>query len=538
MRTKESLSPNYRSIVHVLLDIRYIVQPSDGRQNGQVNADYSMLVMTGGTGTIIMDGSEFHLERGRCFIVKPGTAFITVSEAKRGLSYYQFLFKIWDLHRTDECEQINGSQFFYEGEISCRPFSQCIEIVEAIYRNRHTKEELEAFYNHVRFQELLRFLFQQNRSDQSSLLKRQAVENSIEHIQQHYQMPWTVEQLADLADVARWHYTRIFKEITGQIPLDYLNGVRIDRASQLLLTTDDRLFDIAQHVGFNNEYYFNRRFKQKLGITPGQYRRHHRNHTRVFAPFLEDFVVALGITPVVQCSHSKWGKQDYLGLHHVPVIDLAADDVDTLSRYKPDFIMLDKGMDKWMSYDQLGMLAPTYHINHPEEDWRMTLQRTAELLGKSGMVQEIITQYEQKAHAAKQALMRSVRGQTVAFLRISALGISLYSGPDHGYTGPVLYKDLGLAPHPLVGELTKNIRKIVLEGEWLERLDADHLFITFDKRHSITEGEERKILQSQSWLELPAVMNGFVYEVDFLTWMNYGILSHGKKIDDVMKVLA
>jgi len=73
---------------------------------------------------------------------------------------------------------------------------------------------------------------------------------------------------------------------------------------------------------------------------------------------------------------------------------------------------------------------------------------------------------------------------------------------------------------------------------WRVRLDADHLFITFDKHHSAVEGEERGLLDFPLWRELPAVKNNNVYEVDFLTWMNYGVISHGKKIDDVLDVLG
>lgn len=128
--------------------------------------------------------------------------------------------------------------------------------------------------------------------------------------------------------------------------------------------------------------------------------------------------------------------------------------------------------------------------------------------------------------------------QTVAFLRISARGIRLYSGSNKGYTGPVLYGNLGLEPHWLVERLTRKSRMVSLTPQWLPQLDADHLFITFDKLDSTVEGEERNILHNPLWQSLPAVRNGRVYEVDFLTWMNYGIISHSKKIEDAVKMLA
>ena len=146
------------------------------------------------------------------------------------------------------------------------------------------------------------------------------------------------------------------------------------------------------------------------------------------------------------------------------------------------------------------------------------------------MIQDVILQYEDKVQQAKGILSKSVYGQSVAFLRISAIGITLYAGPECGYTGPILYRDLGLMPHSLVWSIPHNQRKAQLTFAQLLQLDADHLFITFDKQHSIYENEERAILKTPTWKNLAAVKSNCVYEVDFLTWMNYGILSHSKKL--------
>lgn len=73
-----------------------------------------------------------------------------------------------------------------------------------------------------------------------------------------------------------------------------------------------------------------------------------------------------------------------------------------------------------------------------------------------------------------------------------------------------------------------------LSSEELAGLSADHLFITFD----LQEGEGRELLDTPLWRGLPAVRNRCVYEVDFMAWMNYGVLSHQRKISDVLKVLA
>jgi len=531
----------YRTLIYILKNIQHDAHSPDWREENQLHEGSTLLFITSGTGKLAIDGMSYGLERGKSYFIPSGTR-TSMASFQDGLKLYWIIFEPWTYEGSHfiKADDTYSSLLPCQGELICRPYSQCMDYLESIHRHCSTHDELGAFYHHVQFQELIRFILEQNRnrSAQDEKSMHEAVKQSIEHMKQYYQASWTVDQLADWANVARWHYTPLFKEITGQVPLEYLNEVRIERSKQLLLRTHDRLYDIAQHIGFNNEYYFSRRFKQTVGISPGRYRRNHQGSVRVFAPFFEDFLVALGITPVVQCTHDKWGTQDYLGLQDVPTMNLTAEDVGALSCHKPEFIMIGDDFERWRLLTQLEGLAPLYMASHLAENWRLTLRKTADLLGKPEHVQDIIAHYESKAHTAQKLLRRSVRGQTVACLRISARQIFLYAGPEQGFTGPILYKDLGLTPHPLVLRMANQMRRIELSPEWLARLDADHLFITFDKSDSVVEGEERRLLQSPAWLSLPAVKNQCVYEVDFLTWMNYGVISNNKKIDDVLNVLA
>jgi ABC-type Fe3+-citrate transport system substrate-binding protein len=110
----------------------------------------------------------------------------------------------------------------------------------------------------------------------------------------------------------------------------------------------------------------------------------------------------------------------------------------------------------------------------------------------------------------------------------------LYGCDGLGYTGGVLYSDLGLQPHPLVRQLCRGRKQANLTLEALAQLTADHLFITFDRQM----GEGRELLETPLWQSLPAVRSSCVYEVDFMAWMNYGVMSHHRKIADVLQVLA
>ncbi|NRR04888.1 AraC family transcriptional regulator [Brevibacillus sp. RS1.1] len=494
--------------------------------------DYMMIIATDGEGFLEIESSTYRFTRERCWIAAPRQN-VRISCTGHVLDYYSFTFRV--VHTRAPMEEQASEAFFCMGELTCTPFSRVVELIAEIYKHREATEALQRFYNHVRFEELLCVLAQQNVPGRTRLDPRRAVERSIEYVEKHFQEPLTVDQLAQEANVPRWRYTQLFKEMTGEIPLDYMNQLRINRAKQLLLMTGDRINEIAQNVGFNSEYYFSRRFKQRVGLAPGKYRNIHRDDLRVVSLYMEDYLLALGIRPVVQWAHTYWGQQDYLGLHDVPTYDVLTDDVQLLSSQAPDVIML-RECTGWKAdvYAQCARIALTCVIRQFGPEWRKTLHTLGDRLGRSELAERSIEQYEQKVRAAKNVMARSLKGQKVAFLRISADQILV----EKNYTSQVLFQDLEMEPALLV---KKQFAKQVREGvswEELSTLDADHIFFAFDRWHQGETGAEQLQLNHPVWQSLPAVQSKRAYQVDFMTWMNHGVIANGKKVDDVRKVLA
>lgn len=67
-------------------------------------------------------------------------------------------------------------------------------------------------------------------------------------------------------------FNRRFKNATNQTPLDYLRGIRLDGAKDLLQNTNLSINEISFRAGYQDTTHFSRLFKQKHGVTPTQYR--------------------------------------------------------------------------------------------------------------------------------------------------------------------------------------------------------------------------------------------------------------------------
>lgn len=92
------------------------------------------------------------------------------------------------------------------------------------------------------------------------------------YIQDHYAEKLKLSELGGIIHVCDDHLIRLFKEVTGVTPVEYIVNIRIEHSIKLLTTTKLSIEEIANETGFGSGSYLTRIFKQKLNITPGEYR--------------------------------------------------------------------------------------------------------------------------------------------------------------------------------------------------------------------------------------------------------------------------
>lgn len=95
---------------------------------------------------------------------------------------------------------------------------------------------------------------------------------SIRYISEHYDLPITVNELAEIERYSVTYYNDWFKHQTGVSPGIYLRRIRIERAKELLKTTDFNVTNIAVMVGYGSNSTFTRAFRSITGMTPKAYR--------------------------------------------------------------------------------------------------------------------------------------------------------------------------------------------------------------------------------------------------------------------------
>ena len=94
----------------------------------------------------------------------------------------------------------------------------------------------------------------------------------LEYIEKHLDQDISLEEMANSAGVSKTEALRCFHKTLQTTPYSYVMEVRLSKAADLLAQTGLSVGEIASRTGFNQQSYFGKRFKEKTGMTPLEYR--------------------------------------------------------------------------------------------------------------------------------------------------------------------------------------------------------------------------------------------------------------------------
>lgn len=161
----------------------------------------------------------------------PNEPIITKCNKPAVLYHFNALFKLFD-------EESFGFQRFASGI--------CLQLMAELYNIKQGGNKIEDLNSMV---------------SRAKSLMYQNIYKSIDLV-----------KIASKLGVSYSKFRMDFKKQTGVSPLQYYLLLKIEKSKELLLNTDKNQKEIAFELGFESDYYFNRLFKQKTGLAPGQFR--------------------------------------------------------------------------------------------------------------------------------------------------------------------------------------------------------------------------------------------------------------------------
>lgn len=104
--------------------------------------------------------------------------------------------------------------------------------------------------------------------DNRRILNMKIMQEVLDYLEANYMNGVRLEEAAKQAKMSLFHFSRFFKNITGMSYTSYLNRLRIDKAEEMIISTQQTMLEIALECGFTNVRTFNRVFKQLKKCKP------------------------------------------------------------------------------------------------------------------------------------------------------------------------------------------------------------------------------------------------------------------------------
>lgn len=371
-------------------------------------------------------------------------------------------------------------------------------------------------------------LFTPGRSRKTSLAEVK------QFMEQHYGEPLSIGQLAELANISPKYFVDLFKKTYGRSAMDYLTDLRMNRAKRYLAETDGLLRDIAMKVGYRDEFYFSRKFKKEMGMSPSDYAKGFKRRIASCSTAITGHLLALNVIPAAAPLHPKWTPYYYHAYRSqipshlklaVPYTDWTFGvNLDLLAHARPDAII---GSDCLIPADKSKLMdiAPCLLVP-AEADWRDQLRMIAQFLKKDERAELWIRRYEGKVQSARMQLARELGSDNIILLRIYEQHI--YSYRSRGVE-EVLFGDLRLKTAcrtDLPGG-----RPLALAS--LAELNPDRIIVAV-----CSEMSSRRywlaLQHSAEWRQLEAAKNGHVYTISSDPWFEYSAAAVMRMLDEAL----
>ncbi|MBR1687080.1 MAG: helix-turn-helix domain-containing protein [Prevotella sp.] len=244
-------------------------------EKGRTLDEYQLLYVTEGEGTFSSDHvNRAPLHEGDLFLLFPGEWHTYQPLAERGWKKYWIGFRGRNIDDRVAAHFLSPSHPVYHIGYS----ADIIHLYQSAYEAAvaeaaYSQQLLAGIVNHLigmmysleRNIELGKNQAQVDMVNRARLRIREALESDL-----------TIHQVAEELCVSYSNFRKLFKEYTGLSPATYQQDLRLQRAKELLTTTDLTIKDIAYRLGFDSPDYFSAKFKKKMGRKPSEMRDNNR----------------------------------------------------------------------------------------------------------------------------------------------------------------------------------------------------------------------------------------------------------------------
>lgn len=539
--TEAELQMNPSRMTAMLWDMEIVSGDSAFQLGQQLTNSYTLLILLSGAGKLERGTQVCKMRPDSVYICPPDSTFGVTGRKQEELALVLIRFGLFQLSSKsrERMQAVLSDGLLPSGEdVTVDPAGRLTTLCRSMYEHFRNDDPLKRWRAQIEFQELLyEVMVAARRKPKEDT--RHALERSRHYIEEHFGEDLTIDCLAGIAGLSPKYFVDLFKKTYGVSALDYLTQIRIAKAKQLMLGSDRLLRDIAHEVGYVDEFYFSRKFKKEVGMSPSAFIKKRKHKVAVYgSTSLIGYLMPLHIVPYAAPLHPKWSRYyyDLLGAD-IPVhLDAFRQNqnkeanLEKLAASQPELIICPAGLEAWEK-QRLLEIAPVFELPEEEQGWRALLLAVAKRLEEQTQAEKWIAELERKMMIAREQIGR--HGQPNSVLTVRLREDSLSAHRNRGIT-EVLYTGLGLqAPDPLE-ETPFNVPITVEE---LEASGADTiLLLVWQESGTLARWKELQL--SPHWLSLTAVRENKLHLIGSEPWREYSPIALERMLEEAVQLLS
>jgi AraC-like DNA-binding protein len=245
-------------------------------EKGRILQEYQINYITEGSGIFETSTDQFQVVPGSMLILRPGMWHRYKPDPNTGWNEHYIGFN------GDFCSHLFNEGFFQPGKpVLYVGFQESLlklflEIIQLVKDEKTGHQQVAAANTILILSKILSVIRNQEFAGKSI---ERTIRKACLYFRENLNTNVNIEELANELNVGYSYFRQMFRKYTGISPTQYHLSLRIQKAKDLLVSTDQSFKEIAIDLGFESYFYFSRIFKDKTGKSPMEFRKEHHQQS-------------------------------------------------------------------------------------------------------------------------------------------------------------------------------------------------------------------------------------------------------------------
>jgi len=234
---------------------------------------HELILITGGKGHIIFPHKRYEVKDGVLLYLCPNVQYSVNIDVEDPLCFMVVHFSYLNV-------MFNGNKWgITEGPNTLRLDS--VQVLKDYYQvNNIFKKLVEdwtlklpgyEFITKTLLQQLLIEIYKSKKRNSPNYSTSLKVEKIIEYMRSNISNKLILKDLSELVQLSSSYLSKVFKATTGYSIIEFFNKIKVDKAKEIIIEDDKKIKEVAQMLGFTDEFYFSRIFKKIEGVSPSEF---------------------------------------------------------------------------------------------------------------------------------------------------------------------------------------------------------------------------------------------------------------------------